>query len=190
MVVGDMHVNLKEQRKILSLIVDDLQKHHPRVILLFGSMARTLIGLDLDHPPNDIDLLVVGDQIPMSFETKDYGFPTEIARMRTHTLTEIARSLRYDARPVALAKLYGNQLVQKQASHVVAACLLLGRHYRDFGIEQIEIDGLEDQRDYSIHQTLLGGSWWQQLVDYARERRGPLKRFSDKIVRADRFIPR
>ena len=183
-----MDANLQTQLKILTGIVGDLENHHPRAVLLFGSMARLLTGIDAAHSPNDIDLLVVGDQIPVTFETKNYGFPTEIIRMRTHTLTEIARSLRYDSRPVALAKLYGNQLVKQQASCVIAACLLLGADYRSFGIEQIELDGREDQRDYSVHQVLLGHRWWRQLADFACERRGPLKRFSDKIVRRDRFI--
>jgi len=78
-------------------------------------------------------------------------------------------------------------LAKQHASPVIAACLLLGGTYRAFGIEQIERDGREDQRDYSVHQVLLGHAWWRQLVAYARERRGPLKRLSDKIVRREVF---
>ena len=184
----ERHIN--KPQEILADIVGDLKHHHPRVVVLFGSMARMLTGLDAVHIPNDIDLLVVGDQIPISLEMKDYGFPTEMIRMRTHTLTEIARSLRYDSRPVALAKLYGKQLTRQHASPVIAACLLLGRAYRSFGIEQIELEGREDQRDYSVHQVLLGHRWWRQIVVYARERRGPLRRLSDKIVRRDVFEAR
>lgn len=180
--------DLQEKLKILPRIVKDLEAYHPRAILLFGSMARIQAGIDTEHIPEDIDLLVVGDQIPAAFEAKYYGFPTEITRMRTYTVTEIARSLRYDSRPVALSKLYGNQLIKQQASNVIAASLLLGPGYRSFGIEQIERDGREDQRDYSVHLVLLGGTWWRQIVDYARERRGPLKRFSDKIVQRDLFV--
>jgi len=173
---------------ILPRIVADLERHHPRAIVLFGSMARLQAGIDTAHRPQDIDLLVVGDQIPIGFETKTYGFPTEITRMRSHAFVEIARSLRYDSRPVALSKLYGNQLIKQQAHSVIAACLLLGPDYRSFGIEQIEVDGLEDPRDYSAHQVLLGRAWWRQIVEFARERRGPLKRFSDKIVQRDVFV--
>lgn len=180
--------DLQEKLKILPRIVKDLEAYHPRAVLLFGSMARVQAGIDTEHIPEDIDLLVVGDQIPVAFEAKYYGCPTEITRMRTHTITEIARSLRYDSRPVALSKLYGNQLIKQQASNVIAASLLLGPGYRAFGIEQIEQDGREDQRDYSVHQVLLGGKWWRQIIDYARERRGPLKRFSDKIVQRDLFV--
>ena len=184
-----MNQDLQEKFNILPRIIKDLEKYYPRAVVLFGSMARIRAGIDTAYMPGDIDLLVVGDQIPVGFETKSYGHPTEITRMRIHTITEIARSLRYDSRPVALSKLYGNQLLKQQASNVIAACLLLGPGYRSFGIEQIELDGQEDQRDYSVHQVLLGDKWWQQIVDYACERRGPLKRFSDKIVQRDNFVP-
>jgi hypothetical protein len=182
-----MEGQFNKQQEIIAAIVGDLKRHRPKAVLLYGSMARMLAGMEMREPPNDIDLLVIGDQIPVTMETKDYGFPTEMIRMRTHSLTEIARSLRYDSRPVALAKLYGHQLAKQHASPVIAACLLLGETYRLFGIEQIELDGREDPRDYSVHQVLLGHAWWRQIVLYARERRGPLKRLSDKIVRADVF---
>lgn len=172
---------------ILLRIVRELEGFHPRAVLLFGSTARMRTGIPLAGRPKDIDLLVVGDQTPITIESIDFGYPTEITRMRVHTLTEIARSLRYDSRPVALSKLYGNQLIQQQAGRVVAACLLLGSKYRSFGIEQIEVDGGEDPRDYSVHQVLWGHRWWQQVVDYACERRGPLKRFSDRIARRELF---
>ena len=177
-------------RQLLSRVVDDLKRERPQAVLLFGSAARFLLDPQTKHQPQDIDLLVIGDQIPITFENADYGYPTEIRRMQTYTLTEIARSLRYDTRPVALAKLYGKQMVRQQADSVVAACLLLGPDYRSFGIEQIEVDGREDPRDYSIHQVLLGQGWWQQVVDYARERRGPLRRFSDRIVGQEMFEAR
>lgn len=116
-----MFDDLQEKLEILSRIVKDLEGYHPRAVLLFGSMARFRAGIDTAHVPEDIDLLVVGDQIPALFETKDYGYPTEITRMRTHTITEIARSLRYDSRPIALSKLYGNQLIKQHASNVIVA---------------------------------------------------------------------
>ena len=93
-------------RELLTKIVGDLERDRPRAVVLFGSTARFLLGRETTRQPGDIDLLVVGDQIPITFESADYGYPTEIRRMRTYTVTEIARSLRYDARPVALAKLY------------------------------------------------------------------------------------
>ena len=60
--------------------------------------------------------------------------------------------------------------------------MMLGPGYGDFGIEQIEIDGITDTRDYSIHRVLMGDAWWERLCRYALERRGPLMRFTDKIV--------
>ena len=153
-------------------------------------MARWRADIPMDELPGDIDVLVVGDQTPVGLEAKDYGYPTEIYRMRVHTLTEIARSLRYDSKPVALSKLYGSQLIKQHADKVIAACSLLGPDYRAFGIEQIELDGYEDRRDYAVHQVLVGQNWWQRVVDFARERRGPLRRFSDKIVQCDIFIDR
>ena len=106
--------DLQEKKDILHTIVEELEAYHQRFVLLFGSMARFRAGIDTYHVPNDMDLLVVGDQIPPGFETKDFGFPTEITRMRTHTMTEIARSLRYDSRPVALSKLYGNNCLRRR----------------------------------------------------------------------------
>jgi hypothetical protein len=106
----------------------------------------------------------------------------EVNLFKIHQLTEIAKSLRYDTKPVALSKLYGKNLFKKHARDVIAACLLLGPAYNEFGIEQIEIDGLRDKRDYSVHHVLSGKAWWERICTYAKERRGPLKRFSDKIV--------
>jgi hypothetical protein len=31
--------------------------------------------------------------------------------------------------------------------------------------------------------VLTGDRWWERLCGYAKERRGPLMRFTDKIVR-------
>jgi hypothetical protein len=175
---------------LLNRIVRDLKPERPCAVLLFGSTARFLLEPNAVSQPRDIDLLVIGDQIPVTFETADYGFPTEIRRMRTFVLTEIARSLRYDSRPVALAKLYGKQMVQQAADGVVAACLLLGPDYRSFGIQQIEIEGREDPRDYSVHQVLDGHRWWRQVAAYARKRRGPLRRYSDRIAGREMFDAR
>lgn len=177
-------------QQLLNRIVGDLERDRPRAVLLFGSTARFLSNRNADRQPKDIDLLVIGDQVSVTFETADYGYPTEIRRMRTYTLTEIARSLRYDARPVALAKLYGKQVVRQQADSVVAACLMLGPAYPSFGIEQIEVGGQADDRDYSAHLILLGRRWWGQVVSYARERRGPWKRFSDRIAGREFFETR
>ena len=77
-------------QQLLIRIVGDLEHNRPRAVLLFGSTARFLMERDPTQQPRDIDLLVIGDHIPVTFETADYGYPTEIRRMRTYTLTEIA----------------------------------------------------------------------------------------------------
>lgn len=179
---------LQDKLEILSKITCDLEIYHPLAVVLFGSLARHIRGLPLEHAPRDIDMLVVGDNVPTTIARKYEAIPLELQRFRVHAFVAIARSLRYDPKPIALTRLYGNQLAHQHARGVIAACLLLGPGYRQFGIEQIEIDGVEDTRDYSVHQVLSGDSWWQQISSFARERRGPLKRFSDKIVGRDQFV--
>lgn len=168
-------------------ITADLAECRPKVLLLFGSLARHLTGNPGDTLPNDVDLLVVTNNIPFWIQPADYGCVIELHRFSVERMVGIARSLRYDSRPVALAKLYGRVLAKGHAIDVIAAAMLLGAGYGDFGIEQIEKDGLIDTRDYSIHRVLLGGAWWQRLRSYANQRRGPWMRFTDKIGRNDDF---
>lgn len=179
---------LQDKLETLSGITSDLEIYRPLAVVLFGSLARLIRGLPLAHPPRDIDMLVVGDNVPAGITEKYATIPLELQRFRSHAFLAMARSLRYDPKPLALTKLYSNQLAHKHARRVIAACLLLGPGYRQFGIEQIEIDGVEDTRDYSVHQVLHGERWWRQISSFARERRGPLKRFSDKIAGRDRFV--
>ncbi len=181
---------LQEKLAILPRITKELEDYHPQAVVLFGSLARHLQGLPLDHAPGDIDILVVGDNVPATIASQYAAIPLELHRFRVHAFVAIARLLRYDPKPLALTRLYSNQLAHQHARSVIAACLLLGPGYREFGIEQIEIDNLEDERDYSIHHVLSGKRWWRQISRFARERRGPVKRFSDKIVGLDRFVAR
>jgi hypothetical protein len=170
-------------------ITDDVSEHYPFTVILYGSAARYLIGQTEEAPPNDIDLMVVCNNSLAAVESRDYGFPLELHRFHTDEIIAIAKSLRYDSIPIGLSKLYGKQTLRGHARDVIAACLLLGPGYRDFGIEQIEVDGLTDPRDYSTHEVFHGRRWWGRLQKYARERRGPLKRWSDRIVMNDRFTP-
>ncbi len=160
----------------------DLSDCHPKTLLLFGSLARYLAGDPGDHLPNDLDLLVVTNNTPFGVMNTDYGVAVELHCFTVDRIVGIAKSLRYDSRPAALSKLYGRVLVREHAIDVIAAAMMLGPAYQDFGIEQIEVDGITDTRDYSIHRVLMGGGWWERLCRYASERRGPLMRFSDKIV--------
>jgi predicted nucleotidyltransferase len=161
----------------------DLKEYHPKALLLFGSLARHLAGEPGDHLPHDVDLLVVTNNSPFLVMQKDYGCAVELHRFTVDRIVGIARSLRYDSRPAALSKLYGRVLVREHALDVIAAAMMLGSAYGNFGIEQIEINGMADTRDYSIHRVLMGDGWWKRLCDYAAQRRGPLMRFTDKIVR-------
>ena len=51
-----------------------------------------------------------------------------------------------------------------------------------FGIEQIDIDDLPDTEDFSVHKVCYGNKWQDNLSQYTRNCRGPIKSFSDKIV--------
>lgn len=168
-------------------ITADLKDSHPRALLLFGSLARFLSGDPGDRLPNDVDLLVVTNNTPFLVMKNEYGCTVELHSFRVNRIVGIARSLRYDSRPAALSKLYARVLARGHSIDVIAAAMMLGPGYGDFGIEQIEINGITDTRDYSIHRVLAGDSWWGRLCRYAAERRGPLMRFADKMVRAYDF---
>jgi len=182
---------LDKRLSIVSHIKKDLLAYYPRTLVLFGSTARYVAGIDIDTFPDDIDLLMVGGNLPpVSVESQDYGCKLEVHRLSEYQIVEIAKSLRYDVKALALSKLYSKVLAKNHAIDVIAACLLLGSEYGAFGIEQIEIDGRPDQRDYSVQNVLHGEIWWQQLCEYARERRGPFRLFSDKLVLRDTFEPK
>ena len=177
---------LEWQRQI-QRACDRIKPWYPKAILLIGSMARYLLGIDRDHSPNDIDLLVVVDNPLLDFTTRSDELPIEMHRFKTDEIVQIAYWLRYDAKPVAISRLYGKNVIKQHSRDVIAAALLLGDGYSDFGIEQIEIDGQIDKRDYSIHQVLYGKRWWQALSRYATKRRGPMGWLSDKLFYLDRF---
>lgn len=181
MVENDHH--LATMLSAIERIRADLKAYHPKALLLFGSMARHLAGDPGDHLPNDVDLLVVTNNTPFLVMRKEYGCAMELHSFTVARIVGIAKSLRYDSRPVALSKLYSRVLAKEHAIDVIAAAMMLGTAYGDFGIEQIEVNGIIDTRDYSIHQALMGSGWWERLCRYAVERRGPLMRFTDKIVR-------
>ncbi|WP_419659229.1 uncharacterized protein Dvar_81150 [Desulfosarcina variabilis str. Montpellier] len=180
-------LHLQSMMSAITRITADMQDYHAKALLLFGSFARYLTGDSIDHLPGDLDLLVVTNNPPLKIFSTDYGCPVELHRFTVDRIVGIARSLRYDSRPVALSKLYGRNVMKQHAIDVIAAAMMIGPGYGQFGIEQIEINGIADPRDYSIHRVLTGAAWWRRLCDYATERRGPLLRFSDKLARCDGF---
>jgi hypothetical protein len=173
----------------IARMAEDVKDYHPKTVLLFGSLARWLAGLKAERLPNDMDILIVGNNPPFKVEKKDYGVAVQLNRMTNDQMVAIAKSLRYDSKVSALSKLYSKNVVKQHSIDVIAACLLLGPGYNDFGIEQIEVDGIIDKRDYSVHQVVFGKEWWERLRAYATERRGPWKRFSDKMVQNEDFAP-
>ena len=138
----------------------DLVAYHPNAVLLFGSLARYLAGDKADGIPNDIDLIYVGNNVPFEVLSGKYGLPFEIQLFKTHELVNIAKTLRYDFRSVALSKLYVGTVMKGHAKNIIVASILLGPGYNRFGIEQIEIEARPDPRDYSIHKILHGQAWW------------------------------
>jgi hypothetical protein len=106
---------------------------------------------------------------------------------RVDQITALAHSLRYDSKLIALSKLYSKNVAKGHARDVIAAALLLGSGYGAFGIEQIEIEDQTDGRDYSLHRVLMGEEWWHQLTIYARKRRGPWKKYSDRLGGVELF---
>lgn len=185
MVQNDLH--LQSMLTAMARITADMADYHPKALLLFGSFARYLAGDPSDHVPNDLDLLVITNNLPSKVINTDYGCAMELHRFTVDRIVGTARMLRYDSRPVALSKLYSRVLAKKHSIDVIAAAMMLGSAYGDFGIEQIEINGMTDTRDYSIHRVLVGEVWWRRLCSYAAQRRGPLLRFSDKLVGNDKF---
>jgi predicted nucleotidyltransferase len=182
-------IKIQHYIKAMENITEDLKEYYPKTVLLFGSLARWMAGEHSDHPPNDMDLLIVCNSRPFKVEKKDYGVAVELNRLMVDQMVGIAKSLRYDTKVTALSKLYSKNVVKQHSIDVIAACLLLGFRYNEFGIEQIEINGLIDKRDYSIHKVLLGENWWNRLRNYAIERRGPWKRYTDRMVQNEEFIP-
>lgn len=178
---------LQSMMSAITRITADMKDYHAKALLLFGSLARYLAGEQIDHLPGDLDLLVVTNNPPLIIINTDYGCPVELHRFTVDRIVGIARSLRYDSRPVALSKLYGRNVMRGHAIDVIVAAMMLGPGYGEFGIEQIEINGITDPRDYSIHRVLSGEAWWKRLCDYATQRRGPLLRFSDKLSDNDGF---
>jgi predicted nucleotidyltransferase len=172
---------------VLEKIVEALAGCYPKAVLLFGSAVAFLEDPSANPAPNDLDILLVVDNPLVDIRLEDIEPTVELHRFRSDEACAVARSLRYDRRAVALAKLYTKNVVKLHARDVILASILLGPSYNDFGIEQIEIGSRIDTRDYSFHRVLFGHAWWRQLTEWARRRRTLFERLADKMVQADRF---
>lgn len=183
----DSDHQLEHMLAFVAQITAAVQACHPKALVLFGSLARTLAGDPGQRPPNDVDLLLVTNNLFTAALPASGDFPVELHRLTVERVVGIARSLRYDSRAICLSKLYGRVLARQHAIDVITAAMLLGPSYGDFGIEQIDVDGITDTRDYSIHRVLIGDAWWQRLRQWAGRRRGPWLRLSDKLAHNDMF---
>jgi hypothetical protein len=172
---------------VLADVVQALAGCYPKAVLLFGSGVAFLQDPLANPAPNDLDILLVADNPLVDIRLEDFEPPVELHRFRSDEVGAVARSLRYDRRAVALTKLYAKNVVKQHARDVILASILLGPSYGAFGIEQIEIGARIDTRDYSLHIVLHGQEWWQQLTQWARQRRNLFERLADRMVMADRF---
>jgi hypothetical protein len=175
----------------LQLVLDELVRAlagcYPKVVILFGSTVAFLEDPFENPAPHDLDILLVADNPLVGVRLEDIDPPVELHRFRCEAVCAVARSLRYDKRALALTKLYAKNIVKQHARDVILASILLGPTYNDFGIEQIEVGSLIDTRDYSRHIVLHGNAWWQQITEWARNRRTLFERLADKMIMADRF---
>ena len=171
----------------LQRIAKSLASCYPKAVLLFGSTVSFLNNPETAPAPNDLDILLVSDNplIGIGFQTIEPV--VELHRFRTSEVLATARSLRYDRKAVAIAKLYAKNVARMHARDIILASLLLGPSYNAFGIEQIDVGGNLDTRDYSRHIVLCGHDWWQRLSVWARQRRRLFQRLSDRAIFADRF---
>ena len=172
---------------VLTNVVQALAGCYPKAVLLFGSGVAFLQDPLANPAPNDLDILLVADNPLVDIRLEDFEPTVELHRFRSDEVCAVARSLRYDRRPVALAKLYAKNVLKQHARDVILASILLGPTYNTFGIEQIEVGARIDTRDYSRHIVLHGQAWWQQLTLWTRQRRSLFERLADRMVMADRF---
>ncbi len=168
---------------ILGRITQDVIRYYPKALILFGSAARYLQG-EGSEAPEDIDLLHIGTMPPI--ENEEYDFPVDLFFFETREIIAIARTLRYLPKAAARAKMFLKDNWKGYVRADIAACLLLGKKYPDYGFLQMEDE--EKIRDYSIHTVLHGEPWWRALQEYAREHRGALGLGIDKTLGLDRFV--
>ena len=170
--------------EILELIRDDLAAHHPKTVLLFGSAARYMQKLQKEKP-KDFDVFYVASFTPVL--SKSLPVKVDLHAYKEYEIIRIARSLRYSPRFLSRAKMYMQDTWHATLRSDIAACLLLGPAYQDYGFLQMENE--ETFRDYSIHEVILGKTWWRSLQAWTQDYRGPKGLFFDKVLANDQFKP-
>ena len=169
---------------IIADVKEILEASHPKAVLLFGSGARFLLKTQ-EQEPQDLDILYVGTFTPVLPET--YPIPLELHGFASDEIIGIAKSLRYSPKAISRAKMYMRDTWHGTVRSDIAACLLLGPAYHDYGFLQMEDE--DDPRDYAAHLVLSGKQWWQSLQTYAQTHRGTLGFIVDKSHGLDRFEP-
>ena len=154
--------------EILELIRDDLAAHHPKTVLLFGSAARYMQKLQKEKP-KDFDVFYVASFTPVL--SKSLPVKVDLHAYKEYEIIRIARSLRYSPRFLSRAKMYMQDTWHATLRSDIAACLLLGPAYQDYGFLQMENE--ETFRDYSIHEVIFGKTWWRSLQAWTQDYRGP-----------------
>ena len=169
---------------ILERIRDDLAAHHPKTVLLFGSAARYMQKKQKEKP-KDFDVFYVAPFRPVL--SKSLPVKIDLHSYTEYEIICIARSLRYSPKFVSRAKMYMQDTWHATLRSDIAACLLLGPSYHDYGFLQMENE--EIFRDYSIHEVIFGKPWWRSLQAWTQEFRGPKGLLFDKVLGNDQFQP-
>jgi len=170
--------------KILELIRADLGRHHPKAVLLFGSAARYL-QKSQKETPHDFDVLYVAAFTPVL--SKTLPVKVDLHAYTEYEFVHIARSLRYGPRFLSRAKMYMQDTWRGTLRADIAACLLLGPAYANYGFLQMENE--KRYRDYSVHEVIFGRRWWRALQSWTQDYRGPKGLFVDKSLGKDHFKP-
>jgi len=170
--------------KILDLLRKDLGRHHPKAVLLFGSAARYLQKSQKEIP-QDFDVFYVAAFTPVL--SKTLPVKIDLHAYTVYDIVRIARSLRYSPRFLSRARMYMHDTWHGTLRSDIAACLLLGPAYPDYGFLQMENE--KSRRDYSVHEVIFGKRWWRALQSWAQEYRGPKGLFLDKSIGKDHFRP-
>lgn len=170
--------------EVVNQIRRDYMAFYPKSLIIFGSAARFLTGMQTEAP-QDIDVIFIGSIKP--FRTTQYPIAHDLFFYPTDEIIGIAKSLRYHPRAVSRAKMYMRDTWEGIVRSDIAACLLLGASYPEYGFLQMENEA--KFRDYSVQIAIYGDDWWHSLQQYARQYRGWRGLIVDKAHGLDVFVP-
>jgi len=180
--VSTPYLGMQNITEILELIRADLGRHHPKAVLLFGSAARYL-QKSQTKAPHDFDVFYVAAFTPVL--SKTLPVKVDLHTYTEYELVHIARSLRYSPRFFSRAKMYMQDTWQGSLRSDIAACLLLGPAYANYGFLQMENE--KRYRDYSVHEVIFGKRWWRALQSWTQDYRGLKGLFVDRSLGKDHF---